>query len=259
MRQDDESVEAQLQAVADRAIELASLRAGERVLDVCCGTGNAAAAAAAAGAAVEGIDLDERALEAARRRVPGALFHAADATRMPIADASFDLAVSVFGVIFAPGELAARELIRVVRPGGRIVLTIWPQEGSILSAGGIVGHALGRARPPQSGAPDLTPWHDRGALRRLFAPHPVHFFEEQITFTLPPRKPWPISITTATRSGSRRARSSASRPTRTCAPGPSGSSATSTRIRVPGRRLGAISRLSSNGTHRSPLSGSPTW
>lgn len=180
-----EPVEAQLQAAADRAIELASVQAGDRVLDVCCGTGNAAATSAAAGAAAEGIDLDERALEAARRRVPSGLFHVADAAQMPFADASFDVAVSVFGVSFAPGERAVGELLRVVRPGGRIVITTWPRDGSILSAGGIVGRALAEAQPARSAAPSLAPWHDRGALRRLFAPHRVGFSDEQIVFHAP--------------------------------------------------------------------------
>jgi len=107
-----ENVELQLQAAADRAIEHAKVSAGERVLDVCCGTGNAAAAAAAIGAKVDGIDLADRPLALARQRVLAGHFQVADATRLPFENDAFDVAVSVFGVIFAPGELAVpkREL-----------------------------------------------------------------------------------------------------------------------------------------------------
>lgn len=177
-----ENVELQLQAAADRAIEHAKVSAGERVLDVCCGSGNAAAAAAAIGAKVDGIDLADRPLALARQRVPAGHFQVADATRLPFENDAFDVAVSVFGVIFAPGELAVGELLRVVRPGGRIVITTWPEAGSILSAGSIVRRAVAQVDPPPADSPDPTPWHDRGALRDLFAPHHVKFSYEQITF-----------------------------------------------------------------------------
>lgn len=177
-----ERVAVQLQPAADRAIELADVVAGERVLDVCCGTGNAAAVAAGVGAQIDGIDLAERLLEVARERVPSGHFQAADATRLPFEDDAFDVAVSVFGVIFAPGEPASSELVRVVRAGGRIVITTWPQAGSILSAGGLVRRAVAEFDPSARDAPQPTPWHDRGVLRELFAPHDVEVFEEQITF-----------------------------------------------------------------------------
>jgi len=85
---DHAPVEAQLQRAADRAIELAQVRAGEYLLDVCCGTGNAAAAGLAAGASVTGIDLDERAIQIACERLPAAAFEVADALRLPFADDS---------------------------------------------------------------------------------------------------------------------------------------------------------------------------
>jgi len=177
-----EDLELQLQAAADCAIKHAKVNAGDRVLDVCCGTGNAAAAAAGDGAEIDGIDRAERPLDFARHRLPGGHFQVADATRLPFETDAFDVAVSVFGIIFAPGEQAVSELIRVVRPGGRIVITTWPEAGSILSAGSILRRAVAQVDPPPNDVGHPTPWHDRDALRSLFAPHHVGFSDEQITF-----------------------------------------------------------------------------
>jgi SAM-dependent methyltransferase len=107
---DHAPVEAQLQVAADRAIELARVRFGERLLDVCCGTGNASAAGAAAGALVTGIDLDESVIRIARERVPAGKFEIADAIHLPFANESFDVAVSTFGVSFLLGQAARRTL-----------------------------------------------------------------------------------------------------------------------------------------------------
>ncbi len=179
---EDQGVELQLQAVADRAVEHARIRAGDRMLDVCCGTGNAAAAAAALGVRIDGIDLARQPLDIARRRVPDGRFQVADATSLPFDADTFDAAVSVFGVIYTHGDRAISELVRVVRPGGRIVITAWLEAGSILSAGGIMRRAIAQVEPPPRDAPQPTSWHDREALRDLFTPHHVEFSDEQITF-----------------------------------------------------------------------------
>src|SRR5205814_9555756 len=91
----------ELLPVAEQVVALARLRGGERVLDVACGTGNAALLAAEAGADVVGLDRAERLVAVARARVPGATFVVGDAQALPFADDEFDVAVSVFGVIFA--------------------------------------------------------------------------------------------------------------------------------------------------------------
>ena len=176
------AVEAQLQVAADRAIEFARVRSGEHLLDVCCGTGNAAAAAAAAGALVTGIDLDESVIQIARVRVPAGTFDAADALRLPFADDTFDVAVSTFGVSFLPGTAAVGELLRVVRVGGRIVITAWPEAGSILSARSILRRAVAAAQGRPASMSSGTAWHDRDTVRDLFAPHSVEFQDEQIVF-----------------------------------------------------------------------------
>lgn len=102
----------------------------ERVLDVACGTGNAALAAARLGATVTGLDFAPNLLAQARERALAAglaaRFDEGDAEELPYADGAFDLVVSAFGMMFAPRpERAAAELLRVCRPGGRIALLSW--------------------------------------------------------------------------------------------------------------------------------------
>ena len=105
-------------------LDAAGLRPGERVLDVGCGTGNAALLAAERGAGVVGVDPAGSLLELAAADAAGrgleATFLVGDAGDLPVADESIDLVVSVFGVIFAPDAgAAAAELARVsARPGG---------------------------------------------------------------------------------------------------------------------------------------------
>ena len=176
-------VEAQLTVAAARATELADVRPGERLLDVCCGTGNAAAAGFTAGAIVTGIDLDPGQVDAAHQQVPAGTFLVADAMSLLFADDSFDVVVSTFGVSFLPGAPAADELLRVVRGGGRIVITSWGPAGSLLSAGGILGRAVAQAQGHPAFASSVIAWHDRATVRELFAPHRSQFSDEQIVFT----------------------------------------------------------------------------
>lgn len=127
-----ESTAQELAPASEQVVEAAGIGAGERVLDVACGTGNAAAVAAARGARVVGVDGAERLLGVARERVPEGQFLHGDLERLPVEDASFDVVLSVFGVIFAhDARRAAAELRRVVRPGGRIVLATWLDRGPI--------------------------------------------------------------------------------------------------------------------------------
>ncbi|HEY3962053.1 MAG TPA: methyltransferase domain-containing protein [Gaiellaceae bacterium] len=109
---------------------------GERWLDVACGTGRIAELAAAAGASVVGIDLAPALIDAAKRRAQerGLVidYRVGDAEKLDIDDASFDVVSSSFGVMFAPSqEVAAAELARVTKPGGRLGLACWTPEGRI--------------------------------------------------------------------------------------------------------------------------------
>jgi SAM-dependent methyltransferase len=138
-----------LQIVGETLCEAVDLCAGERVLDVASGNGNATLAAARRFAEVTSTDyvgdLLDRGKERARaERLPIA-FRLADAEALPFADSSFDVALSVFGVMFTPDQQqAAAELVRVVRKGGRIALANWTPDGFI----GQLFKTIGRHLPP---------------------------------------------------------------------------------------------------------------
>jgi ubiquinone/menaquinone biosynthesis C-methylase UbiE len=110
--------------------------AGERFLDIACGTGRVCELAAASGATVVGVDLAPGLIEVARRRAEerglDIEYHVGDAEQLDLPDASFDVVSSTFGLMFAPTqEAAAAELARVTRPGGRIGLANWTPEGRV--------------------------------------------------------------------------------------------------------------------------------
>ncbi|HEY2326328.1 MAG TPA: class I SAM-dependent methyltransferase [Gaiellaceae bacterium] len=135
------------------AVAQAALPAvGERWLDVACGTGRVAEIAAAGGADVVGIDLAPALIDVAKRRAAerelDIEYRVGDAERLDVPDASFDVVTSSFGVMFAPSqEVAAGELARVTKPGGRLSLSCWTPEGRI---GGMfrVQGAFAPAPPP---------------------------------------------------------------------------------------------------------------
>jgi ubiquinone/menaquinone biosynthesis C-methylase UbiE len=113
------------------ALELANVAPGSDVLDVCTGPGTLAIQAAAAARRVVGVDFSPRMLEEFRRRAAAAGFSnveavEADAQALPFADASFDRAFSMFGLIFFPDRNRGfTELLRTLRPGGRAVVSSW--------------------------------------------------------------------------------------------------------------------------------------
>ena len=145
-----------LEPIAGIVVDLAGVAGGDRVLDVACGTGNATIAAAARGGRVVGVDLSEALLEIARGRVaevgsPDVEFVAADAVDLPVAAGAFDVAVSVFGVIFAPDAAAAvGGMLSAVRPGGTIAIASWVGRGPIHDAGAALRSAFPREADPYS-------------------------------------------------------------------------------------------------------------
>ncbi|WP_133985220.1 class I SAM-dependent methyltransferase [Kribbella voronezhensis] len=175
-----------LAPVSEAVVELAGPLAGRTVLDVGCGTGNAALAAAARGAVATGVDPASRLLTVARERAAAQNltvdFLAGDAASIPVGDQSVDVVLSVFGVIFAPDAAAAiAELTRVVAPDGRIVVTAWPPGGSMsvvnAAAAKFMGEVFGQPNtsasqePSRAGTPKPLAWHDPEALGAAFAPY----------------------------------------------------------------------------------------
>lgn len=158
-----------LQIVGETLCEAVDLRAGERVLDVAAGNGNAALAAARRFCQVTALDYVPTLLErAADRAAADGLemsFTEGDAERLPLPDASFDAVLSTFGVMFTPDQAgAARELVRVCRPGGRIGLASWTPEGFI----GQLFRILAGYVPPAPGVRSAALWGTEGRLRELF-------------------------------------------------------------------------------------------
>lgn len=142
--------------------------AGQRVLDVACGTGNAALVAARRHCEVTGVDYVPALLESAGKRAAAEGldidFRLGDVQSLPFADASFDVVLSAIGVMFAPNqEQAARELLRVCRPGGVIGLASWMPEGF----GGDFFAAHARHVPPPPGIEPPTRWGTDAGLREL--------------------------------------------------------------------------------------------
>ncbi|HKO92133.1 MAG TPA: methyltransferase domain-containing protein [Polyangiaceae bacterium] len=158
-----------LQIVGETLCEAVELESGSSVLDVACGNGNAALAAARRWCKVTGLDyvpeLLQRARERARAERLAIEFVEGDAERLPFEDASFDVALSTYGVMFAPDqEQAARELQRVVKPGGKIGLANWTPEGFI----GQLLKVVGQHVPPPAGVASPIYWGTPARLEQLF-------------------------------------------------------------------------------------------
>lgn len=160
-----------LQLVGEMLAEAVDVRAGERVLDVAAGNGNATLAAARRFAEVTSTDYVPALLDKGRRRAEAeglpVRFEVADAEALPYEAASFDVVLSTFGVMFAPDHAsAARELMRVVRPGGRIGLANWTPDGLIGRLFKIVGTHV----PPPAGLRSPALWGTEPHLVSLFGP-----------------------------------------------------------------------------------------
>lgn len=161
-----------LQIVGELLCEAVDVSAGQQVLDVAAGNGNCALAAARRGAEVTASDYVPALLENARRRAEAEglplVTQVADAEELPFASWSFDVVLSSFGVMFAPAhEVAAAELVRVCRPGGRIGLATWTPQGFI----GQLLKTVGSFVPPPPGLRSPALWGTEEYVAKLVADH----------------------------------------------------------------------------------------
>jgi 2-polyprenyl-3-methyl-5-hydroxy-6-metoxy-1,4-benzoquinol methylase len=152
---------------AAELVRRASPRAGQRVLDVACGTGVVAVTAARLGARVTGLDLTpellERARENARIAAVDIEWHQGDVEQLPFADGTYDMVLSQFGHIFAPRpDVAIAEMLRVLQPGGTIAFSTWPPELCVGRLFALTGRYL---PPPPPGVVPPNLWGDPNVVR----------------------------------------------------------------------------------------------
>ena len=156
--------------IGPQAVERASVKGEDLVLDVACGNGNATIPAAKTGAKTIGLDLTPELLEAGREAAAEAGVEIdwveGDAQDLPFEDGSFDVVTSVFGCMFAPDQRrAAAEIARVLRPGGRMVVCAWTPEGNM--GGMFMTIARHRPPPPEGFQPPIR-WGNEDHVRELF-------------------------------------------------------------------------------------------
>jgi SAM-dependent methyltransferase len=151
---------------AARLVRFAGIAEGMKVLDAGCGTGVVAITAARLGARVQAIDLTPQLLERAREN--GAIaeveieWREGDVEELPFEDGEFDAVVSQFAHMFAPRpEVAMREMLRVLRPGGTIAFSTWPPESVV----GLTAQLHARYMPPPPGIPSPILWGDPNIIR----------------------------------------------------------------------------------------------
>src|SRR3974377_612942 len=155
-----------LQIGGEQLVEAMDLRAGQTVLDVAAGNGNATLAAARRWCEVTSTDYVESLLELGRKRAEAeglqVRFQGADAENLPFADASFDAVVSTFGAMFSPDQdRTAAELVRVTRTGGRSGLANWAPEGFI----GQLFKTIAKHLPPPTGVRSPAVWGTQSFLQ----------------------------------------------------------------------------------------------
>ena len=180
--------ERQLWEVGPRVVEAADVHPGDAVLDVACGTGNAALRAAQAGGDVVGLDLTPELFDAGRKLATE--LHVAvdwvqgDAEDLPFEDESFDVVLSTFGCMFAPRhQVTAHELARVLRPGGRLAVASWTPDGGMGAFFRMVGPYL---PPPSPLAQPPALWGSEEHVEQLFEGSGIELEFERDVASAPP-------------------------------------------------------------------------
>jgi ubiquinone/menaquinone biosynthesis C-methylase UbiE len=157
-------------SVGPRVVETAGVTGDDVVLDVACGSGNATIPAAQTGAQVTGLDITPELLEAGRKAASDAGVEIewieGDAQDLPFDEASFDVVTSVFGCMFAPDHRkTAAELVRVLKPGGRMVVAAWRPEGNV---GRMFSTIASHMPPPPEGFEPPPLWGKEDHIRAIF-------------------------------------------------------------------------------------------
>jgi ubiquinone/menaquinone biosynthesis C-methylase UbiE len=179
-----------LQIVGEQLCEAIDLRAGSKVLDVAAGNGNATLAAARRWCDVTSTDYVPALLKRGRERAVAehltVEFREADAEALPFANASYDVVLSTFGVMFPPDQdKAASELARVCRSGGKIGLASWTPQGFI----GQLFRTIGQHLPPPAGVKSPALWGTAARLEEMFASQASEIAAEPRMFVFRYRSP----------------------------------------------------------------------
>lgn len=179
-----------LQIVGEQLCEAIDLRAGSKVLDVAAGNGNATLAAARRWCDVTSTDYVPTLLKRGQERAAAehlmVEFREADAEALPFADASYDVVLSTFGVMFTPDQdKAASELARVCRSGGKIGLANWTPQGFI----GQLFKTIGKHLPPPAGVKSPALWGTPARLEEMFASQASEIAAEPRMFVFRYRSP----------------------------------------------------------------------
>lgn len=179
-----------LQIVGEQLCEALDVRAGQKVLDVAAGNGNATLAAARRWCDVTSTDYVPALLSRGRERAAAERlkveFQEADAEALPFPDASFDVVMSTFGVMFTPDQdKAAAELMRVCKHGGKIGLANWTPDGFI----GQIFKTIGKHLPPPAGVKSPALWGTKARIEEMIGPQAASITCEARHFVFRYRSP----------------------------------------------------------------------
>ena len=164
------------------------IKPGDRVLDVACGAGQTAIPLAQAGAQVVGIDIAANLVDQARAAAKAAnvtaQFDEGDAEAMPYASQSFDAVITLIGAMFAPRpDRVASELVRVCRPGGRVIMANWTAEGFV----GLLFKTMAKHVTPPAIMPSPLLWGNEAVVSQRFKEHAdaIEFSKQSYPFFYP--------------------------------------------------------------------------
>src|SRR5947207_2438741 len=180
-------LEVQTMVPAAHLVNHARVRAGQRVLDVACGTGVVSLTAARIGAHVTGLDLTPELLAHARENSSlcnlQVDWHEGDVERLPFPDAAFDVVVSQFGHMFAPRpDVAIGEMLRVLKPGGTVAFSTWPPELYVGRSFAVTGRYL---PPPPAGVSPPPLWGDPNVITQRLGDRVKNIYFDRARMDVP--------------------------------------------------------------------------